>query len=40
MRSLEDNNASYDMVLKNQDFETQVERYEEISKFEDGLEKS
>ena len=25
---IEANNASYDMELKNQDFETQVERYE------------
>ena len=25
---IEANNASYDMKLKNQDFETQVERYE------------
>ena len=37
---IEANNASYDMELKNQDFETQVERHEEISKFEEGLEKS
>ena len=34
------NNASYDMELKNQDFETQVERHEEISNFEEGHEKS
>ena len=34
---IENNNASYDMELKNQDFETQVERHEEISKFEEGL---
>ena len=37
---IEANNASYDMELKNQDFETQVERHEEIRKFEEGLEKS
>jgi hypothetical protein len=28
------------MELKNQDFETQVERHDEISKFEEGVEKS
>ena len=32
---IESNNASYDMELKNQDFETQVERHEEITKFEE-----
>ena len=32
------NNASYDMELKNQDLETQVERHEEITKFEEGVE--
>ena len=37
---IESNNASYDMKLKNQDFEAQVERHEENSKFEEGLEKS
>ena len=37
---IEDNNASYDIDLKNQDFETQVERHDEISKFEEGREKS
>ena len=37
---IEANNGSYDIELKNQDFETQVERHEEISKFEEGLEKS
>ena len=37
---IEANNASYDMVLKNQDFETQVERYEEISNLEEGVERS
>ena len=34
---IEVNNASSDMELKNQDFETQVERHEEISKFEEGV---
>ena len=38
--STEANNASYDIELKNRDFETQVERHEEISKFEEVLEKS
>ena len=28
------------MELKNQDFETQVERHEEIPKLEDGVEKT
>ena len=37
---IEANNASYDMELKNQDFETQVERHDEITKFEEGVEKS
>ena len=37
---IEANNASYDIELKIQGFETQVERHEEISKFEEGLEKS
>ena len=37
---IEANNASYDMELKNQDFETQVERHEEIGKLEQGVEKS
>ena len=32
---IEVNNASYDMELKNQDFETQVERHDEITKFEE-----
>ena len=32
---IEANNASYDMKLKNQDFETQVERHDEITKFEE-----
>ena len=30
---IEANNASYDIELKNRDFETQVERHEEISVF-------
>ena len=34
------NNASYHMELKIQDFETQLERHEEISNFEEGVEKS
>ena len=33
-------NASYDIDLKIQDFETQVERHDEISKFEEVVEKS
>jgi hypothetical protein len=37
---IEANNARYDIELKNQDFETQVERNEEISKFEEGVDKS
>ena len=37
---IEANNASYDMELKNQDFETHVERHEEITQFEEGVEKS
>ena len=37
---IEANNASFDIELKNQDFETQVERHEEISIFEEGVEKS
>ena len=37
---IEANNASYDMDLKNQDFETQAERHEEISNFEEGVKKS
>ena len=39
MRS-EANNASCHMELKNQDFETQVDTNEEISKFEAVAEKS
>ena len=37
---IEANNASYDMELKNQDFETHLERHEKISKFEERLQKS
>ena len=37
---IEASNASYDIEFKNQDFETQVRRYEEISKLEEGVEKS
>ena len=36
---IEPNNASYDMELKNQDFESQVNIHEEISKFEEGVDK-
>ena len=36
---IEANKASYDIELKNRDFETQVERHEEISKSEEGVEK-
>ena len=36
---IEANIASSDMELENQDFETQVERHEEISKFEEGVDK-
>ena len=32
---MEANKASYDIELKNQDFETQVERHDEITKFEE-----
>ena len=37
---IETNNATYDMELKNQDFETQVERHDEITKFEEVVQKS
>ena len=37
---IEASNASYDIEFKNQDFETQVRRYEEITKLEEGVEKS
>jgi hypothetical protein len=33
------NNVSYDIEFKNQNFETQVERHDEISKFEEVVEK-
>ena len=37
---IETNKASYDIDLKNRDFETDVERHEEISMLEEGVEKS
>ena len=37
---VEANNASYDMELKDQDFQSQVERHDEITIFEEGVEKS
>ena len=37
---IEANHASYDMELKNQDFEAQVERYDGITKHEEGVERS
>ena len=37
---IEANNPSSDMKLENQDFETQVERHDDISKFEEEVEKS
>ena len=37
---IEVNNASSDMKLKNQEFETRVERHDDISKFEEVIEKS
>ena len=36
---LEASKVSYDMEWKNQGFETQVERHEEITKLEEGVEK-
>ena len=36
---IEANNASYDMALENQALETQVERHEQITKFEKGVKK-
>ena len=36
---IEANNATYDMDLKNKSFETHVERHEEITKLEEGVEK-
>ena len=35
---IEANYSSYDTELENQDFETQVERHDEISKFEEVVE--
>ena len=37
---IEANYSSYDTELENQDFETQVERHDEISKLEEGVDKS
>ena len=37
---IEANKCSYYIELKNPDFETQVERHEEISKFEEGVDKN
>ena len=37
---IEDNNARYDIELKHRDFETQVERHDEINIFKEGVEKS
>ena len=37
---IEANNACYDTELKNQDFETQLERHDRIRKFEEVVEKS
>ena len=37
---IEGNEVVYNIEWKNQDFETQVERYEEKSKFEEGVDKS
>ena len=37
---IEANNASYNIELENQDFQTQVERHDEISIFGEGVEKS
>ena len=34
---IEANYASYDTELKNQDFKTQVERHDEITKHEEGV---
>ena len=36
---IDSNNTSYDMELENPDFETQVNRHEEISKSDEGVEK-
>ena len=37
---IEDNNASHDMEFKNQDFETRVERHDEITRHDEGVERS
>ena len=37
---IEGNEVVYNLELKNQDFEYQVERYEEKNKFEEGVDKS
>ena len=37
---IEANNASSDMEYENKDFETKIDRHEEITKFEEGVEKS
>ena len=37
---IEANNATYDMEFKNHDFETQVEKHKESTKFQEGVEKS
>ena len=37
---IEDNESSYNIELKNHDFETEVERHEEKSYFEEGVDKS
>ena len=37
---IEGNESSYDMDLKNDDFETQVERHEQKNKFQEGVDKS
>ena len=37
---IEDNNTSYDMELKREYFETQLERQAENSKLEEGVDKS
>ena len=39
-KRIEANNASYAMELKNQDFDTQVERHDDITKHEEGVHKS
>ena len=37
---IEGNETSHDMELKNHDFETQVDRHEQQTKFEEGVDKS